>query len=174
MGAPLPRRDRVGCHTGRVHAYPALVRRLGRHRWFTALGRAVVPVDRALTRATRGRFTLIGPRIVPQLLLTTTGRRSGEPRTSPLLYARDGAAYVVAGSNWGQPRHPAWSANLLADAVATVTVGGVAIRVVATLANGAERERLWALMVGVWPAYDDYAARSGRDIRVFRLDPAVG
>ncbi len=154
-----------------MDAYPALIRRLGRYRWFAALGRVLVPVDRSLTRATRGRFTLAGPQVVPQLLLTTTGRRSGEPRTSPLLYARDGAAFVVTGSNWGQPQHPGWSANLLADAAATVTVGGVAVPVIATLAGGAERERLWGLMVGVWPAYDDYAARAGRDIRVFRLDP---
>ena len=151
--------------------YPQMLQRLGHQRWFAALGRAMVPVDRWIQRVTRGRLTVVGRHGLPALLLTTTGRRSGEPRTQPLLYAPDGDGYVVVGSNWGQPHHPAWSANLLANPSATVTVNGTVTPVRATLATGPERERLWALLLAQWPAYETYRQRAGRDLRVFRLTP---
>src|SRR3954471_6164039 len=94
--------------------YAALLRRLGHQRWFAVLGRRLVPVDRWLQRRTRGRLTIIGPVVLPGLLLTTTGKRSGLPRTQPLLYVRDDEGWVVVGSNWGQTAHPAWTTNLLA------------------------------------------------------------
>jgi deazaflavin-dependent oxidoreductase (nitroreductase family) len=150
----------------------SLARRLGGQRWFAAAGRAYVPLDRLLGRLSKGRLVALGLRDLPALLLTTTGRRSGEPRTTPLLYVRDGDAFIVAGSNWGQPHQPAWSGNLLAHPHATVTVGGATIPVRAQLAQGAERERLWRLMRDLWPAYDTYQSRAGgREIRVFRLQP---
>ncbi len=151
--------------------YAEAVARLGHQRWFASLGRAVVPLDRAVYRATQGRWTLIGRGVVPQLILTTTGRRSGQPRPVPLLYARDGEAFVVVASNWGQREHPAWSANLISNPLASITLDHDPIPVRATLAEGEERERLWPLLTSVWPAYDTYAARSGRDLRVFRLRP---
>jgi deazaflavin-dependent oxidoreductase (nitroreductase family) len=147
----------------------SLARRLGHRRWFIRFSRAVVvPADRFASRLTRGR--LIGFGIVPSLLLTTTGRRSGQPRTQPLLYVQDGDAYVVTGSNWGQPHHPAWALNLLADPRATATVDGEPVAVRASLATGAERDRLWRLLVDRWPAYETYLRRAGRDIMVFRLE----
>ena len=110
--------------------------------------------------------------IAPSLIITTTGRRSGQPRSNPLLYARDGDAFVVIGSNWGQTQHPAWALNLLADPAATVTLGGARVPVRATLAEGAERERLWRLLLAEWPAYQTYGERAGgRDLRIFRLVP---
>jgi len=102
--------------------------------------------------------------------LTTTGRRTGRERTNPLLYAVDGDAFIVVGSNWGQQQHPAWSSNLLADPDAVVTLGGQRIPVRATRVEGTERERLWELMRSLWPAYAQYEERSGRHIRVFRLE----
>ena len=109
---------------------------------------------------------------MPSLILTTTGRRSGQPRRNPLLYVRDGDAFVVIGSNWGKNRQPAWSLNLLADPRATVTIGGRHLPVEARVATGAERERLWGLLLAEWPAYETYVERAGgRDIRVFRLAP---
>lgn len=147
------------------------VRVLGHRRWFARIGRILVPVDRALGRITKGRFVALGLRELPTLLLTTTGGKSGKPRTSPLLYAQDGDAFVVIGSNWGQEHQPAWSSNLLAHPDATITVGGQRIRVHATRATGAERDRLLALLLALWPAYATYQQRAGvRDIRVFRLD----
>jgi deazaflavin-dependent oxidoreductase (nitroreductase family) len=147
----------------------SIARWLSRQRWFARFFRWVVPVHRAIARLTGGRF--VGYGVVPAMLLTTTGRRSGRPRTSPLLFARDGDGYVVTGSNWGQGQHPAWALNLRADPLATATVDGRRIPVRASLASGAERERLWAQMVGVWPPYETYRRRAGdRAIMVFRLE----
>jgi deazaflavin-dependent oxidoreductase (nitroreductase family) len=148
-----------------------LARRLGHQRWFARVFRGLVPLDRALGRLTRGRVVALRIDGLPSLLLTTTGRRSGQPRTNPLLYTPDADGYVVIASNWGQPHHPAWSGNLLAQPAATVTLGGRDIPVHAQLATGAERDRLLALAMRVWPAYQTYIERSGREIRVFRLSP---
>ncbi len=129
-----------------------------------------MPVDRALGRLTRGRFVTFGLRELPSMLLTTTGRKTGQPRINPLLYVRDGDAFVVIGSNWGQTTQPAWSGNLLAHPDAIVTLGGREIPVRATHATGAERDRLFALLLTMWPAYETYVTRAGgREIRVFRL-----
>jgi deazaflavin-dependent oxidoreductase (nitroreductase family) len=152
--------------------YTALLRRLGDRRWFAALGRRLSPLDLRLYRLTRGRWSVLGRHQLPSLLITTTGRRSGLPRTQPLLYATDGDGYVVVGSNWGQAHHPAWSANLLAQPAARVTIGDREFGVRATLATGAERDRLWQLVQRVWPGYAAYAERAdGRQIRLFRLTP---
>ena len=152
--------------------YTALLRRLGNQRWFAVLGRLLTPVDRRLHRLTGGRWSVIGRHALPSLLITTTGRKSGLPRTQPLLYATDGDGYVVVGSNWGQPNHPAWSANLIAQPNARVTLGEREFGVRATLTTGAERDRLWAVVQRIWPGYSAYAERAeGREIRIFRLTP---
>lgn len=152
--------------------YNSLIRRLGHQRWFASLGRRLVPLDRWMLDRTGGRWSAVGRHGVPSLLLTTTGRRSGVARTTPVLYARDGDTYVVIGSNWGQQHHPGWSANLLADPHATVTIEGVRTPVTATLTRGAERERLWDLLCELWPAFHTYEERAaGRRIRIFRLEP---
>jgi deazaflavin-dependent oxidoreductase (nitroreductase family) len=148
-----------------------LARRYGGQEWFASMGRAYLPVDRFIGRLTKGRFVALGMRDLPSLMLTTTGRRSGKPRTNPLLFTTDGDAFIVIGSNWGQPHHPAWSGNLLADPRATVTLDGKDIAVRARLVTDAERARLWDKMRGIWPAYEDYKRRaSSRDIRVFLLE----
>jgi deazaflavin-dependent oxidoreductase (nitroreductase family) len=154
------------------HTVPMLsriARSLGHRRWFARFGKALVPVDRAIAKLTKGRVVALG--VLPTLIITTIGRKSGQPRTQPLLFLRDGEAFVVIGSNWGQPGHPAWSGNLLAHPDAVVTLCGKEIAVRAQLAEGVERDRLWQLALGVWPAYDTYQQRAGRQIRVFRLVP---
>jgi deazaflavin-dependent oxidoreductase (nitroreductase family) len=152
--------------------YTALLRRVGNQRWFALLGRWLTPLDRRLYHRTGGRWSVIGRHELPTLLITTTGRRSGRPRTQPLLYAVDGAGYVVVGSNWGQAHHPDWSTNLLATPTARVTLGDREFDVHAVLATGAERDRLWLLAQRVWPGYTAYAERAeGRQIRIFRLTP---
>lgn len=149
------------------------MRRLGHHVWFARLGRALTPVDRALGVVTNGRFVALGLRDLPALLITTIGRRSGQPRTNPLIYAREGNAYVVVGTNWGQRRQPDWALNLLANPVALVTVGGATVHVRASVASGTERERYLTLLTAIWPAYRTYQARAGaREVLVFRLDPS--
>lgn len=100
------------------------------------------------------------------LLLTTVGRKSGEQRTTPLIHRTDGGHWIVVASKGGAPEHPSWYENLLADADATIQVKGERIDVRASTAGGDERARLWSLMAEVWPAYDEYQARTDREIPV--------
>ena len=130
--------------------------------------RLLVPLDRRILRATKGKYTLFGPTALPELLLTTTGRRSGQQRTSALSYLRDGDRLLVLGSNFGQRHHPDWSSNLLADAEATVAIGGTEIPVTATLLAGAERERSLQRFLA-YPMYKSYRTRTDRELRVFAL-----
>ncbi|MFU8850580.1 nitroreductase family deazaflavin-dependent oxidoreductase [Micromonospora sp. SL1-18] len=153
-----------------MSALRALARRLGHQRWFAAALRPLVPADRLVGRLTKGRVVALG--LVPSLVLTTTGRRSGKPRSNPLLYVPDGDAYVVIGSNWGQRQQPSWSLNLLAQPAAEVDVGGRRIPVRAELVDGDGREPLFDRLVAEWPAYRTYVARAGdREVGVFRLVP---
>ena len=150
--------------------YHDLLLKLGHKPWFAALGRRMVPLDRALQHATKGRVFILGPgKALPTLLLTAVGRKTGEPRTVPLLYARVGDDWIVTASNWGQPKHPVWSANVLAKPEVSIEVAGELIPVTARLVEGAERDELWSIVTQAWPAYDTYETRSGRSIRVFRL-----
>ena len=103
------------------------------------------------------------------LLLTTKGRSSGELRTTPLIHRGDGQDWVVVASKGGAPEHPAWYQNMQADPDAEIQVLGETIPVHARTAEGDERERLWSLMIEVWPAYDDYQANTDRQIPVVVL-----
>lgn len=134
--------------------------------------RKLMPLDRRVLLRTRGRRTVLGPIGIPTLLLETTGRKSGQQRLSPLLYARDeGEAVIVVGSNFGQAHHPAWTGNLLAEPRARVISGGEEIPVVAELLAGAEAEAGWQKMVDLAGNYAVYKTRTDREIRVFRLTP---
>lgn len=135
--------------------------------------RKLMPLDRKLLLRTRGRRTLLGPIGAPTLVLETIGRKSGQPRLSPLLFARDGDSVIVVGSNFGQQHHPAWTGNLLAQPRAKVVAGGDEVPVVAELLTGAEAEKGWQMMVEVTPVYATYKTRTDREIRVFRLTPTV-
>jgi deazaflavin-dependent oxidoreductase (nitroreductase family) len=103
------------------------------------------------------------------LLLTTRGRRSGEPRTMPLIHRTDGDRWIVVASKGGWPQNPAWFENLKAEPDAEIEVLGEKIPVRASVAEGTERERLWGLMTEVWPAYDEYQERTSRQIPVVVL-----
>lgn len=103
------------------------------------------------------------------LLLTTTGRKSGERRTTPLIHRVDGDRYVVVASKGGAREHPDWFANLSADPDVEIQVEGEIFAVEPSVAEGDERERLWKLMTEVWPDYDDYAERTDREIPVVIL-----
>jgi deazaflavin-dependent oxidoreductase (nitroreductase family) len=100
------------------------------------------------------------------LLLTTQGRKTGEPRTTPLIHRTDGDRWVVVASKGGAPEHPGWYENLLANPEATIQVEAEEIPVRASTATGEERSRLWSEMAEVWPAYDDYQAKTDREIPV--------
>ena len=103
------------------------------------------------------------------LLLTTEGRKSGEPRTTPLIHRTDGDRWVVAASKGGAPHHPGWFENLRGDPDAEIQIKGETVPVHATTAEGEERTRLWSLMTEVWPAYDDYRTKTTREIPVVVL-----
>lgn len=107
----------------------------------------------------------------PILLLTTTGRRSGELRTSALIFGRDGDDYLVVGSMGGAPRHPSWYLNITEHPAAEIQVRADRIPVVGRTASDAEKPRLWRIMTEVWPNYDAYQTRTDRSIPVVVLSP---
>lgn len=144
-------------------------------RIVSAAGRRVFPrVDAVLQRATGGRGSLARALGIPLMLLETTGRRTGQPRVTPLTFATQGTDFLVAGSNWGQQRQPGWALNLGATPEAAVVLNGERIPVRARRLADEERAAAWALLLKVWPAYDTYAERvraaGGREIMVFRLE----
>ena len=113
----------------------------------------------------------LGGRIVggPVLLLTTTGRKSGKKRTSPLLYLEDGQDLVLVASNGGAPVHPAWWHNLRAYPEAIVEIGRRKLWVRAEKASPEEKERLWPRLVSMYSGYEAYRHRTDREIPVVIL-----
>lgn len=105
------------------------------------------------------------------LILTTTGRRSGAERSTPLIYQRAGDSYVVVASKAGADDHPAWYLNLDADPNVHVQVLGERFAARARTAGPQEKPGLWEKMVATWPAYDDYRQKTSREIPVVVLDP---
>ena len=106
----------------------------------------------------------------PVLLLTTTGRRSGQQRTAPVLYLADADRLVVIGSNAGNTRAPAWALNLKAHPDADVQIRGKRRRVRARVTEGDERAQLWGRMNEQYEGFDDYEQRTSRDIALFVLE----
>lgn len=104
------------------------------------------------------------------LLLTTTGRKSGEKRTVPLIYAADGDRYVIIASKGGFPENPGWYENLAKTPEVELQVKADVFRARARVAHGEERERLWRKANEVWKYYDEYAARTSREIPVVVLE----
>lgn len=104
------------------------------------------------------------------LLLTTTGRRSGEPRTVPLIFAADGDRCILVASKGGAPEHPSWYDNLTADPNVAVQVKGDRYEAIARTVEGEERDRCWGLATKIWPNYDEYVKRTSRLIPVVVLE----
>ncbi len=108
---------------------------------------------------------------VPTLLLTTTGRKTGEARTNALIFGRDGDDYLVVASMGGAPTHPNWYHNLLAQPSADIQVRAERFGVTARTAGDAEKPRLWRIMTDGWPNYDVYQSRTVRVIPLVVLTP---
>ena len=104
------------------------------------------------------------------LLLTTRGRKTGEKRTTPLIYAEDGDRYVIVASKGGAPDHPGWYKNLAQDPEVELQIKGEVFSARARTAEGEERERLWKKANQVWPHYDEYAQKTPREIPVVVLE----
>jgi deazaflavin-dependent oxidoreductase (nitroreductase family) len=133
--------------------------------------RHVMAGHTAVYRASRGLIGHRVPGFAPMLLLDHVGAKSGRKRTSPLVYGRDGENLVLVASKGGHPKNPAWFHNLIAHPDTTVQVGSKRIPVHARAAAATERERLWALMVGVYRGYETYRARTEREIPLVVLEP---
>ncbi|MFF2957672.1 nitroreductase family deazaflavin-dependent oxidoreductase [Streptomyces sp. NPDC057963] len=175
-----------------------LIQKVSSTRTFARIAPHVVPaMDRTVHRLTRGKV-LLSARMLPGLILTVPGARSGQPRTTPLACMpesgaeggteggkgtaaeggkgsreRNGAvrSWILVGSNFGRTGHPAWTANLLAGPdKAVVNWQGRDIPVHATLLTGAERDAVWRTALTFWPPYATYQARVEREIRLFRLE----
>lgn len=143
----------------------------GSPRMSALTGRVMPVLDKAATRLTRGRW-IPSSLLVPAMVLTTTGAKSGLQRESPLAtLPADGGFYVV-GSNFGGAKHPGWSANLIAHPQAQVLYGGKRTAVTARLLDEQQKADVWPRLRAIWPGYDEYVARSGRDLRVFFLQPS--
>jgi proline iminopeptidase len=112
-----------------------------------------------------------GERIVPSLLLTTTGRKSGEKFIFPLYYGETGNSYIIVASKGGAPEHPSWYKNLVANPEVEAQVGTKKLRAKARTTSGAERARLWEEALKFWPPYADYQKKTERQIPVVVLDP---
>ena len=137
---------------------------------FKLILKMMVPASIFLYRLTGGA---IGGRVqsLPVLLLTTIGRKSGQPRTVPLGYLRDGSSYVIIASYGGLPQHPAWFLNLERHPEATIQVKKQQMQVKAETANREKRRELWARLLEVAPGYADYEKRTSREIPVVILHP---
>ena len=127
-------------------------------------------IHRWLYRGSGGKWgqTFFGS---PILLLTTTGRRTGQPRTWPLTYLPEGERLIVIASNGGQPNHPAWYLNLRANPQVSAQLGDQTHTMIAKTAEGTERARLWSRVVEEYPAYAGYQRKTDRQIPVVVLRP---
>lgn len=132
-----------------------------------ALARTIHHLDRAVMRLSGGRTTAAALFSgLPVVTVTTTGAKSGQPRSVPLVAVPDGDRLILIASNWGQAKHPAWYYNVKAHPDVTVTAGGETRRYVAREVMGEERAACWARAVAVYPGYEGYAKRAGRGIPV--------
>jgi deazaflavin-dependent oxidoreductase (nitroreductase family) len=106
----------------------------------------------------------------PILLLSTTGARSGKIRVTPLAQTRDGARYVIVASNGGEPRHPDWYHNVVANSMVTVEVGQARFKARASVAEGTERDRLFEAQARLMPVFNEYKRMTNRRIPVVVLE----
>ena len=107
----------------------------------------------------------------PVLLLTTTGRKTGKERVTPLLYLRNGNNFAIVASNGGAPKHPVWWLNLQNNPEAEVEIQDTRLRVRAEVTTGEEKRHLWDRLVRRYPPYRDYQRRTDREIPVILLEP---
>ncbi|GAA2061293.1 nitroreductase/quinone reductase family protein [Streptomyces albiaxialis] len=148
------------------------IQKVSSTRTFARVAPHVIPVlDRAVHRATRGR-TMISTQMLPGVVLTSTGAKSGQPRRTPLacMPEKERGSWLLVGSNFGRQGHPNWTANLRRHPDAEISWHGTDIAVRARQLEGAEREEAWAELLRFWPPYAVYQKRIERRIRIFRLE----
>ncbi|MFC8124743.1 nitroreductase/quinone reductase family protein [Streptomyces sp. NPDC057302] len=163
-----------------------LIQKMSSTRAFAKVAPHFIPaMDRTVHRLTRGKV-LLSAKMLPGLILTVRGAKSGLPRRTPLACMPEGAegpqgpqgpegaqekgTWILVGSNFGRPGHPAWTGNLIAHPDADVNWQGVDIPVRARLLAGDERAEVWEAALKFWPPYATYQSRVDREIRLFRLE----
>ncbi|MFJ9374341.1 nitroreductase/quinone reductase family protein [Streptomyces sp. NPDC101455] len=145
------------------------VQKVSSTRAFARIAPHVIPaMDRTVHRLTRGKV-LLSAQMLPGVILTSTGARSGQARRSPLACMPEEGGWVLVGSNFGRAGHPAWTHNLIARPDAEISWKGEEIPVTARLLEGAERAEVWKTAVAFWPPYATYQKRVEREIRLFRV-----
>ena len=166
--------DRVAAHEARVPAGPLtrVMRRLGQTAAFSKAYSRIGPVIDPKIRDWRDGRVMAAVYGLPILALHSTGAKSGQPRVSMLVYVRDGDDVMLIGTNFGQPKHPGWTANLLAHPDASVVIGPVELAVHADLVDDATWQDMFPRFVAVYPGYANYLGRrEGLTPRMFRLTP---
>ncbi|MDO9458270.1 nitroreductase family deazaflavin-dependent oxidoreductase [Nocardioides sp.] len=146
--------------------------RIGALSWMPKLLPQVVWVDTRLQRVTKGRVTVLDIAGLPNLALTVPGRKSGIPRTTPLLCVPHEGGWLIAGSYFGGPNVPLWVGNLRATERARVRFDAREAEVTWREVEGEERAALWQAMLRTWPNFAKYEERTTRVIPVFYLQPA--
>ncbi|MDH3202751.1 MAG: nitroreductase family deazaflavin-dependent oxidoreductase [Myxococcales bacterium] len=144
--------------------------------WFstTMVGRWIAiqlaaRLDPVLYKLTGGKLTTVGPQVIPQLVLTSIGRKSGRKRSVQLGFTEDGLDYLIVASNFGGKNHPGWSYNLEANPNAQIQIGAATRDVIATRLPDEEKEALWPRIAATIPQMKSYRVRTDRNIKVYRL-----
>nr|WP_236725419.1 nitroreductase family deazaflavin-dependent oxidoreductase [Amycolatopsis orientalis] len=146
-----------------------LARALGTKPWLMKLAGGIIWVDKKLHRLFKGKVSLVAMAGLPSLRLTTTGRKSGLPRDTNLLYFPHEGDIVLVGSNWGRPNDPAWTHNLRSRPDAVVALAGKEIPVRARELVGEERDAMWKLLLDFWPGYSMEEESARRVLPIFEL-----
>ena len=143
--------------------------RIGAIPWLPKLLPQIVAVDKSLQRVSKGRVSILDVAGLPNLALTVPGRKSGIPRTTPLLCVPHDGGWLIAGSYFGGPKMPLWVSNLRATDQAEIRWKGKQVPVTWHEVEGAERDRMWDVMLRTWPNFAKYEERTDRLIPVFHL-----
>jgi deazaflavin-dependent oxidoreductase (nitroreductase family) len=144
---------------------------IGSISWMPKLLPQIVFVDKLIQGGTRGKLTILDVAGLPNLMLTVVGRKSGIPRSTPLLCVPYGDSILVAGSYFGGPNEPMWVKNVEANPDVTVRFKGDTSDMRARLLTGDDRAKAWQAMLETWPNFAKYEQRTDRHIKVFELSP---
>lgn len=155
-----------------LHAVRSVVAPLTQTRAFRWLGPRVLPPLELLVKGLSGGRMQVSEILVHSLTLHSIGAKTGETRDTELMYTPDGMGNaIIAGTSFARERHPGWTYNLLAHPDVEITVRGRRLPVHSTLLSDAERDAAWTLIEMQWPGYRSYERKSGRVVRLFRLEP---
>ncbi|MDQ6641956.1 MAG: nitroreductase family deazaflavin-dependent oxidoreductase [Actinomycetota bacterium] len=145
--------------------------RIGSLSWMPRLLPQIVWTDKLIQRLTRGRVTILDIAGLPNLMFTVVGRKSGVPRSTPLLCVPYGETFLIAGSYFGGPKQPVWVVNLEAAGHCTIRYQGRTMEADSRPVTGEERQVVWQHMLKTWPNFAKYEERTSREIKVFELTP---